>query len=176
MRVSRRPDSGYNLIEVIIAMALLSTVLLAISGLFVMGQKNIYSGKQMTRANSVGTRVIEDLSSLNTTNLQSSFGLGTATLGSVTRYGETYPNSVLFTTDNTTTDPGGYLTRWKSLLGQEEFNDGRVAILFTPRNAGANSTVANANIFRIRVFVEWNEALRERHVILETVKVDRTRD
>lgn len=169
-------QAGYNLVEVLIAMALLGTVLMAVVSLFVIGQKNVYSGKQMTRAVSAGTVVMEDISAFDVTKLRQSFALDTATLGSVTRHGNTYPNSVLFTTDDLSNDPAGYLSRWKERMTQENFLDGRVAILITPRNAGNDSQVSTANIFRVRVFVEWNEALRSRHITLESVKVDRTQD
>lgn len=171
-----RQQAGYNLVEVLIAMALLGTVLMAVVSLFTIGQKNVYSGKQMTRAVSAGTVVMEDLSAFDTTKLREAFALDSATLGTVTRHGRTYPNSVLATTDDLTNDPAGYLTRWKERMTQENFLDGRIAVLITPRNAGTDSQVSTANIFRVRVFVEWNEALRSRHITLESVKVDRTQD
>jgi prepilin-type N-terminal cleavage/methylation domain-containing protein len=171
-----RQQAGYNLVEVLIAMAILGTVLMAVVSLFAIGQKNVYSGRQMTRAVSAGTVVMEDLSAFETTKLKESFGLGSATLGTVTRHGKTYPNSYLVTTDDLSSDPLGYLERWKERMTRENFLDGRVAVLITPRNADADSTVADANIFRVRVFVEWNEALRSRHITLESVKVDRTKD
>jgi prepilin-type N-terminal cleavage/methylation domain-containing protein len=171
-----RRQAGYNLVEVLIAMALLGTVLMAVVSLFTIGQKNVYSGRQMTRAVSAGTVVMEDLSAFDTLKLKEAFALPSATLGAVTRHGRTYPNSVLVSTDDLTNDPLGYLGRWKERMTQENFLDGRIAVLITPRNAGADSQVSTANIFRVRVFVEWNEALRSRHITLETVKVDRTQD
>lgn len=169
-------QKGYNLIEVMVAMALLGSVLIAVVTLFMIGQKNVYSGKQMTRAVSAGTVVMEDISAFDTNQLQAAFALGSATLAPVTRHGKTYPNSYLLTTDDLSTDPLGYLTRWKERMTQENFLNGRVAILITPRNAGSNAPVATANIYRVKVFVEWNESLRERHITLESVKVDRTQD
>jgi prepilin-type N-terminal cleavage/methylation domain-containing protein len=55
---------GYNLIEVLIAMALLSWVILVISGLFIFGQKGVYSGKMQTKAVAVGQKVYEDIKNL----------------------------------------------------------------------------------------------------------------
>jgi len=59
--MSKRNQSGYSLIEVLIAIAITSVVLLTVVTLFYMGRRNVYSGKQMTYAVSVGTRVLEDL-------------------------------------------------------------------------------------------------------------------
>ena len=52
---------GYNLIEVIIAVGLLAWVLLAIAGLFAMGQRNVHSGNLQTKSAALGQEIIEDL-------------------------------------------------------------------------------------------------------------------
>ncbi|HUF10902.1 MAG TPA: prepilin-type N-terminal cleavage/methylation domain-containing protein [Rhodothermales bacterium] len=175
-RAETKQQAGYNLVEVLIAMALLGTVLIAVVSLFMIGQKNVYSGKQMTRAVSAGTVVMEDISAFDTTQLTNAFGLGGVTLETVARHGKSYPNSYIVTTDDLSNDPAGYMTRWKERMTQENFLNGRIAVLITPRNGGADAPVNTANIFRVKVFVEWNEALRERQVTLESVKVDRTQD
>src|SRR5436190_12566580 len=75
----KRTKSGYSLVEVLIAMAITSIVLLTVVTLFYMGRRNVYSGKQMTYAVSVGTRVMEDLSTMTTDDLLSNFGITDAT-------------------------------------------------------------------------------------------------
>ncbi len=57
-------DKGYNLIEVLVAIALLAWVILVIAGLFIWGQRGIYSGKQQTKAVALGQKIYEDISSL----------------------------------------------------------------------------------------------------------------
>lgn len=176
---SRGRQSGYNLIEVLIAMAMLGMVLLGIVTLFVMGERNVYSGKQMTRAVSVGTRVMEDLSPLTRDNIQTSFGLTAATPGTVTVGSQTFANSVLRTTKDDAgvagKDVDGYLASWKELLTLENFNDGQILFVVTAVDPLTSPpTFAGAPVYRIRVFVEWNEALRERRVVLDTAKYDRT--
>src|SRR5881394_4521082 len=86
MRTSVRTESGYSLIEVIFATALLGIVSITIFTLFVMGRRNVYSGKQASQAVAVGTQVLEDLSSLNKRMIYNgSFGIAdTATGASVT--------------------------------------------------------------------------------------------
>src|SRR5205814_7409807 len=80
---------GYSLIEVLIAMAITSVVLLTVVTLFYMGRRNVYSGKQMTYAVSVGTRMLEDLSAQTSSDVLSSFNVtdATPTNGTVTVYG-----------------------------------------------------------------------------------------
>jgi len=64
MTTRRRREGGFNLIEVLIAMALLSTVLLSVVTLFFMGRSNVYSGKQLTRATAVSVHANEDIAAL----------------------------------------------------------------------------------------------------------------
>ena len=73
--IARRRVRGYSLIEVLIAMGLLSTVLLVIVTLFFMARSNVYSGKQTTHAVAVGTRIMEDLSSMSVPTVYSTFSI-----------------------------------------------------------------------------------------------------
>ena len=70
-----KQDAGYSLIEVLIAIAITAVVLLTVVTMFYMGRRNVYSGKQMTVAASVGTRILEDLSTMTAQDLQTHFGL-----------------------------------------------------------------------------------------------------
>ena len=179
-KMIRTGEGGYNLVEVLVAMAMLGTVLISLVTLFVMGQRNVYSGKQMTRAVAAGTRIMEDISPLTQVDVIDAFGLDTATAGTVTAGGESYANSVVRSTatdaGDATKDADGYLTEWDKLLDQEEFNDGRITIVMTPIDPLATSSapgLTNSPILRIRALVEWNEGVRERRILLETSKVNR---
>ncbi|HUF17871.1 MAG TPA: prepilin-type N-terminal cleavage/methylation domain-containing protein [Thermoanaerobaculia bacterium] len=163
---------GFNLVEVIIAMALLGTVLLGIISLFYFGRSNVYSGKQMTHAVAIGTQVLEDLSPLTMAQVESAFGftLGTTAVTTNTINGVSYPNSILRSTDNVTldADPPNFLDTWLADL------DGRlpgsaVDVVFTP-------TLAN-RLLQIKVIVSWQEGTRgtlgipRRQIMMETVKI-----
>ncbi|HEX7807698.1 MAG TPA: prepilin-type N-terminal cleavage/methylation domain-containing protein, partial [Thermoanaerobaculia bacterium] len=80
----RKSERGYNLIEVMIAMALLGTVLISIMTLFVMGRKNVYSGKEMTAAVSMNTRVSEDLSGMTVDEVYAAFGIDPTSTAALT--------------------------------------------------------------------------------------------
>lgn len=169
-------EKGYNLIEVLIAMAILSTVLLSVFSLFVVGRKNVYSGKQMTRAVAIGTRVMEDLSALTRRDIERVFNLTAATPGTVTVEGASYANSVLRLSTDTTNDVEGYLAGWNDFMAQQNFARGLISIVITPVDPLAVGTpsLVTSPIYRIRVYVQWNEELRRRTIILDTSKVDRT--
>jgi hypothetical protein len=198
-RDERRLEGGYNLIEVIVAMALLATVVLSIAGLFVMGRRNVYSGKEMTAAVSMATRVSEDLSGLSVPELYDAFGINGASTtalsdeafdvtvntgglkGSLSE--NSYTGSIIRrTTDTLVTsaggnDSGGFLTRWKTEMDQNlRFAEGAVNVVITPRNqdpTGDPLSLSTATVIRIRVLVRWIEGQRPRQMIIDTVKTKR---
>lgn len=177
---------GYNLVEVLIAMALLSVVLLSIVTLFVMGRRNVYSGRQQTQATSVGRDVLEDLSNMSLNDLRTSFGIAsTSTLGNVdvdpvrALPEDEYSNAILRTTKDVslTTDPRGLLESWRdSIVENNKMADGYVALVFMPEKpfpTTAALTPGNATVMKVRVLVRWVEGGRRRQAIFDTAKVQR---
>jgi len=182
-------QKGYNLVEVLVAMAVLGAVLLSVIGLFYMGRRNVYSGKQLTFANSVGTQVMEDFSSLNMTSLYDAFVItSTTSLSSVTVNGITYPNSLLRTTttvsSSTEKNPPGFLTRWKDAVNSpNRLQDPSVNIIMTPTTNGVTTStlmtsttpaVPKPAIMRIRVVILWKEGQKTRSLTFDTVKTQRS--
>lgn len=187
----RATERGYNLVEVLIAMAILSTVLIAIAGLFLMGRKNVYSGKQMTRAVAVATQMLEDMSSLTVPDLEEAFGLDATNAGA--------PGDVDLVFDGTTVDtiadsygrfglatggqqsdpdddPDGYLQKWYDIASNDLAN-GEVHLVITPLTA-AGAAAANyevAPVVQLTFYVSWTEQTRTRSISLNSVKVDRTK-
>ncbi|MDP9361499.1 MAG: prepilin-type N-terminal cleavage/methylation domain-containing protein [Acidobacteriota bacterium] len=176
---------GYSLIEVLIAIAITSVVLLTVITLFYMGRRNVYSGKQTTYAVSVGTRVLEDLSTMTADDLLDNFKIDdTTTLTKVTLnkvsgvdYGKIdFDSSVSRDTDNidaTNTDPNGYLAAWKKYLDPSKFAGGTIGLVITPRAAAvANAPITTAQFTKVRVYVAWDEAAnRRRFAFFDTTKV-----
>ncbi|HVR41959.1 MAG TPA: prepilin-type N-terminal cleavage/methylation domain-containing protein [Thermoanaerobaculia bacterium] len=175
MSERRARQAGYNLIEVLIAMGLLATVMLSIVTLFVMGRANVYSGKQMTRAVSVGTSVSEDLNSLSVIRTLSTFGIPAgATPTSNTVAGVTYPNSIIRSTADLSNDPEGLLARWNDLIPDARLSDARVTLVVLPRDLVTSSDLTSARVLQLKVVVEWNEARRQRNVVLDIAKLNRS--
>jgi prepilin-type N-terminal cleavage/methylation domain-containing protein len=193
MTTKRSASRGYSLVEVLIAVAITGVVLLTIVTLFYMGRRNVYSGKQMTYAVSVGTRVMEDLSTMTDSDLLTAFGITDATtretvvvcqnkllpLGTTTCSGNiiTFSNSTERETDtvNSGTDPSGYLARWGALVTGANLTNGKVGLVFTPRSASDNTKLwTTARFTRVRVYVQWDEAKnRTRLAFFDTTKVNR---
>jgi prepilin-type N-terminal cleavage/methylation domain-containing protein len=180
LRQHRFADSerGYNLVEVLIAMALLGTVVMSIMGLFYFGRRNVYSGKEMTEAVALGTHVLEDVNTMTKGGVIAAFGLPLTTAGtSNTVSGQTFDNSFLRTTTNisSATDPNGFLARWNNeIVNNNKFQNGVITIVFVPDKDGKNTPaqLGTATVVRMRVFVTWGEAIRQRLVALDLIKLD----
>src|SRR3982750_1957995 len=128
-----RHQAGYSLVEVLIAVAITGVVIISIFTVIPLARRNVYSGKQMTAANAVATRVLEDLSLMSATDVLLNFNIddGTAFQAN-TVGGVSYPASVMRDTDgtiNATTDPSGYLTRWRAMVPATAFPSGRVVLV-----------------------------------------------
>ena len=199
---SRDSQRGYNLVEMLVAMGILASVLLTVLTLFFMGSGNVYSGKQLTLATTIGTEVMEDIVELGVADLNAAFVIvngnaptGTATVPAdssgtaSTMAASAYPASIIRSTyiRSATTEagfPSGLLSRWRARLydasGRAKLADPSIAIVFTPRlrspTTAANLTVGptgNATVMRIRVIVRWREKARFRQVILDSSKTNR---
>jgi prepilin-type N-terminal cleavage/methylation domain-containing protein len=184
-------SAGYNLVEVLIAVAILGVVALSIFTLFVMGRRNIYSGKQTSQAITVGTQVLEDLAPLNKQMVYSgAFGIAATATGSnftLKKVSGTqamgFTNSRIRSTTPTIlagapTDialentPPGLITRWRQSLGQRLGPGSSVTVVLTPDQDPTNTPArfGTAQLLRIRVIVRWNETNRPREAIWDTVK------
>lgn len=179
-------QQGYSLIEVLVAIAITSVVLLTVITLFYMGRRNVYSGKQTTYAVSIGTRVLEDLSAMSADDLLTNFVItDSTTLSKVTLSNVSgaaggkidFDNSIARDTDtisaSTEVQPNGYLTTWKTYLDPSKLTGGTIGIVVTPRSP---SNVANPNttaqFTKVRVYVAWDEAAnRRRYAFFDTTKV-----
>lgn len=174
---SRRAERGYNLVEVLIAMALLGTVLLSIVTLFVFGRRNVYSGKQLTRATSVTTQVIEDLQPLSVVSLNTNFQIDADTpLESPKIAGVDYDDVIVRSTDDLSEqDAAGpkYLNRWANLIPASAMSGGRVTVVIKPDDMFTAGDPTTAAILRVRVITEWTEAARARSVTADLVKFNR---
>jgi Tfp pilus assembly protein PilV len=195
----KKHSRGYSLIEVLIAVGITGFVLLTVVTLFYMGRRNVYSGKQMTYAVSVGTRVMEDLSTMTTSDIMSNFGitdstnretvvlcsfnllpLGTTTCqmpaGQMAGFAS-FANATERDTDNisTSTDPNGYLDRWSQLVKTSNLTNARVGLIIRPRNpANGGAPWSTARFTRVRVVVQWDEGKgRTRAAFFDTTKVNR---
>lgn len=192
-----RGESGFNLIEVLIAMALIGSVLLSVLTLFFLSRRNVYSGKQMSQAVAIGTHALEDLSAMNVNDIFTAFNItSTSTLASYMIDGVTYPNALIRSTHSNVvasppadilaeTDPDGtgpavgFLSTWRNeMASNNKFKDGTVTVVVMPRAPvtvmdATNTTMPSRGVKQIRVIVRWDENGRMRNAVFDTTKVKR---
>jgi len=192
--VSKRSERGYSLIEILVAIALLGVVLLAIMSLFIWGRKNVHSGKQLTTAIAVGTRVMEDLAPLTKEDIyEGVFAINDTATGTDIKFGtpeQTYENAAIRSTKawpgytdiqkENTAGPKFLTVAWKNQLEETltdttkrpRLDDGSVTVIMMPRVDPDNGTpqFQNSSIMQIRVIVSWLENRRRRELILDSVK------
>lgn len=180
MRKARnnRSESGYNLVEVLIAMAILGTVVMSILTLFVFGRRNVYSGRQMTRATSVGTHIIEDLMPLTPQQFYTAFEIepDTVIAASNTVAGVDYANSIIRKAGNFTPPAAparDYFAAWTPLLAADRVTGGDITLVIMPRDLGTVDDPTTARRVIIRAVTEWREGGRSRQVALDITKLNR---
>jgi prepilin-type N-terminal cleavage/methylation domain-containing protein len=193
-----RDARGFSLIEVMIAIALTGVVVLSVLSLFAIGRSNVYAGRQMTHAISVGTRIMEDLSTVPLQELFDAFNItGTTTLAEITVPpagipDSTYPDSILrgttavasagdcttATLPTFTNDSKLFLQRWYCQMQNvsNKLPKGQIFVVISPRKRADTTqplSATNASVVHVRTIVRWSEGLRPRQVVFDTTKFNR---
>jgi prepilin-type N-terminal cleavage/methylation domain-containing protein len=187
----RKTQRGFNLVEVLIAMAITAVVIISVATLFVMGRRNVYAGKQVTAAVSVATRITEDFSHMTHAEIYDKFGLapnggyaGATLSASKTVEGVSYANCVLRTNADAADadkDKAKLIDAWLKLM-QPKFVNPQITVIFMPRLAVKDpatdtASVPVSNLLQIRVVLTWDETIsnkRHRSLIVDAVKTQRT--
>lgn len=191
--MNERRQRGYSLIELLVAIAMLGVVMLSILSLFVWGRKNVHSGKQMTTAVAIGTRVLEDLAPLTKEDIyEGIFAIADTDTGKDIKFGNPsrdYRNAAIRSTKAWTgytdiqkenaTGSKFLTTAWKNQLEETLTNgtkrprldDGAVTVIMMPRvDTNATEQFKSASVMQVRVIVSWLENNRHRELILDSVK------
>lgn len=176
-RNTRTGESGFNLVEVLIAMAILGSVMISIITLFFLGRRNVYSGKIMTQAMSVAVHANEDIQAMGARDLFKSFGpiTSSTTAGANTVAGVSYAKSIVFTTQQagTAADVNRYLNRWAKLLPQARLQSGVLSVVIIPLDQTISTDVTTARVVQVRLVAEWSEATRKRSAVVDSSILNR---
>ena len=147
--MNRETQSGFSLIEAVVALALLAAVLLSISGLFVYGRQSVGTGKDLTEATSLATQILEEMNGWGFSQIYTNFGKA--------------ETDVAFSVDSKT---NAFAQKWQPGVDAHLAN-GKATIAVTPLGG---STFATGQGARIQVTVDWTIRQRPRKVSLETVR------
>ncbi len=147
----RSNQHGFSLVEVIVAFGILAGLLIAIAGLFVLGTRQVHSGRRATEALAVATRIVEEIEGWGFHQLYELFGV---------------PPDRSQAEIDTRTDPRA--TRWQPGI-RTRLPEGYGLIRIETVGPGP-PTFADTRAIRLTVVVHWQEGLRARSVRLATVR------
>ncbi len=151
--MKRREERGFSLIEVVIALGLLAGVLISISGLFVLGGKQVKSGRTSSEALSVGRDILEEINGWGFKQTYSLFGFdGTAA------------------TYNVDTRTNAFAAKWQQVLDQKLLNAYATIEVRSLAN-GAVPNLDTTRAIRVLVTVRWQDGTRPRSLQVGTVRM-----
>ncbi len=156
--MARRDQAGFSLVEVIVALGLLTAVLVAIGSMFVLGQSSVRSGRELTEATSIAQHIMEDINKLSYNGLKIFF-VGAQNLTTLTSY-----------TADTRVATSYAETQYKSLIDNQLFK-GYALIVLQPIGGNIKPAVwSTGEAIRITVTIHWTELRRSRSVAMEGVR------
>ena len=147
-----RTESGFSLIEVVIAIGVMAGVLLSIASMFIMGGRQVKTGKTITEATALAQDLMEAFDKQSFVALYTQ--LGAATTDST------------FTVLSTTT--GSPIVSWQTEIARKFANGvGQVTI---DAMGNGTPTFGSCTGIKLTVTVSWSELGRPQSVKLSTVR------
>src|SRR5262245_31825971 len=156
MRMERKRgtqgEAGFSLIEVVIAIGVLAGVLLSIASMFILGGRQVKTGKTLTEATTLAQDLMEQFDKESYTSLY--LNLGAAATDS-TR-----------TVQSTTT--GSPIQAWQAEI-LRKLDNGSASVRLDAMGPGTPNFGSAAGI-KVTVTLSWNELGRSQSVGLSTVR------
>jgi Tfp pilus assembly protein PilV len=170
---SSRRQAGYSLIETLLAAGLLAFILVSVSGLFIVGSQNVKSGREMTKAATIGNSAMEQVLSWP---YEKVYGFPGGVAADQTKTWSTdLANPTTTGSAQDQADWAAIANAWRSEVssqlqgGRVVYKVDGVARLPTALDPGLTS-FQNAQFLRVSVTVEWIERKqRRRHVVFEEI-------
>lgn len=151
----RAGERGFSLIEVVVALGLLAGVLISISGLFILGGKQVKSGRTSSEALAVGRTIVEEMNRWGFKQTYGAFGSGFD--GAATSY----------SIDSRT---NSFAQKWQALLDTKLLN-GYATIDIQSLGPSTPPNLNATRAIRVLVTVRWDEGTRHRQVQVGTVRM-----
>jgi hypothetical protein len=143
-------------VETVIALGLLAGILISISGLFLLGARQVRSGKTGSAALALGRTILEEMGRWSLKQSYEVFG---------------YDGSAPGYTVDTRTHTDAITARWRSLVPSILPNGHASVELLSLGPGSTPPAMASARAIRVRVTVSWDEGARHRTVQVATVKM-----
>jgi len=145
-------EQGFSLIEVVIAIGILAGVLLSICSMFILGGRQLKTGKTMTEATTIAHDIMETYDKLSYTALYTTFG-AVATDSTMTVVSTSGTNAI---------------SPWQTEIGRK-LDNGSATVTVLAMGPGTPNFGAALGI-RMTVSVSWSELGRAQTVALSTTR------
>lgn len=152
-------ERGFSLIEMVIALGMLASVAISISGLFILSGKQVKSGRTSSEALAVGRGVLEEMNNWGFKQTYELFGLD----GSLNAY-----------TVDTRTSTAARVVPWKNALTSKLGSGAYATIQLVSLSQSGTPPVLNGatcRSIRVLVTVNWNQGTRNRSLMVGTVRM-----
>jgi Tfp pilus assembly protein PilV len=152
--VDRRSEAerGFSLVEVIIAIGVLAGVLISIASMFMLGGRQVKTGKTITQATAIANDIMEQFDQRSFTALYTSLGAA-ATDTTKTVY------------SNVTGSP---IASWQPTI-TSKLENGVASVTVLPKGPGT-PTFGSATGLRLTVGLTWSELGRPQTVTVSTMR------
>ncbi len=151
---TERTERGFSLVEVVIAIGVLAGVLISISSMFMLGGRQVKTGKTITEATAICHDIMETYDQQSFVALYTNMG-GTST--------GTVPVSAVSTSSTSVLYP------WNAEIIRK-LDGGVATATLTPMGPGTPS-FGSAVALRLTVTLTWTELGRPQSVSLSTVRL-----
>jgi Tfp pilus assembly protein PilV len=147
-----QPEDGFSLIEVVIAIGVLAGVLLSIASMFIMGGRQVKTGKTLTEATALAQDLMEQFDKESFASLY--LNLGAAS----TDTNRTVLSNV----------SGSPIQGWQTEIARK-LNSGFASVRLDAMGP-SSPTFGSAAGIKVTVRVSWNELGRAQSVAMSTVR------
>lgn len=150
----RTRSAGFSFVEVLVALSILTGVLLAVAGMFVVANRLLYSGRNQTVALSIARDIVEEMDGWYYAQTWTEYGLD----GSASDY-------VVDSRVN------AFASKWQAALDRELIDSRAEVRLNALADGGPPPALSASSALRVSVEVHWNDGKRQRSVSLATVRM-----
>jgi type II secretory pathway pseudopilin PulG len=148
----RRRQEGFSLIEVIIAIGVFAGVILSIASMFILGGRQVKTGKTLTEATTLANDLMEQFDEASYVTLYTSFGAATT--------------DTTVTIASTTT--GSLIAPWQAEI-LRKLSNGSATARLDAMGPGSPNFGASVGV-KVTLTLTWNELGRAQSVQLSTVR------
>ncbi len=145
-------ERGFSLIEVIVAIAVLASVLISVASMFMLGGRQVKAGKTTTEAVALCNDIMESFAKQSFTALYTNMGAAST-------------DSTKTAASNVVTSP---LAPWQTQISQKL--DNGVATATVTAIGPGTPTFGSAVAIRLTVTLNWNELARPESMEISTVR------